>query len=74
MPTRFTITQLVLESKETLRHDSIRRRSSGFRYWFLVPFAGILIYAFIAWFSFLGLSEVAERLRMRLDREKARVE
>jgi hypothetical protein len=59
------------ESKETLRHDSIRRRSSGFRYWLLVPFAGLVVYAFIAWLSFLGLSAAAERIRMRMDRMKA---
>ena len=71
MPTRYTITQLVRESGETLRHDSIKRRSSGLRYWLLVPFAGFVIYAFVAWFSLLGISAMAERFRMKLDRMKA---
>ena len=71
MPTRYTLSQLAIESKETLRHDSIRRRSSGLRYWLLVPFAGFVIYAFVAWFSLLGISAMAERFRMKLDRTKA---
>ena len=71
MVNRYTFTQLVMESKETFRHDAIRRRSSGFRYWLLVPFASLVIYAVIAWLSFLGLSALAEKLRMRLRRWRA---
>jgi hypothetical protein len=64
--------QLILESKETLRNDGFRRRTSGFRYWLLVPFASVFIYIGIAWFSFIGMSAMAEKLRAKLHTWTAR--
>lgn len=74
MPSRYTIPQLIFDSKETFRQDSIRRRSSGFGYWLLVPFAFLIVYGFIAWLLFLGISDEAEKLRAWLNRLKAHAE
>lgn len=72
MGNRYTLPQMIMESKETLRNDGFRRRTSGFRYWLLAPLASVFIYMAIAWFAFIGLSAMAEKLHAKLDRWAAR--
>ncbi len=47
MTHRWTLVYQKIESESSLRNDGIRRRSSGFKYYLLVPLAGLLIYASI---------------------------
>jgi len=71
MTHRYTIPQLIMESQATLRNDAFRRKTSGFRYWLFVPLAAFLSYWAIAWFAYIGMSDVAERLRARRDRRSS---
>ncbi|MCU0860172.1 MAG: hypothetical protein MUE55_06275 [Thermoplasmata archaeon] len=73
MTNRYNISQLIMESKAPLMNDGFRRRTSGEKYWLLVPFAipffSLMIYSFVAWLAFLGFSDAAGRLRARITRK-----
>ncbi len=49
MTRRWTLVNQRIEAGSSLRHDGIRRRSSGFRYYLLLPLAGLLLYASMVW-------------------------
>jgi len=51
MVTRWTMISLRELTTPAVRMDDIKRRSSGFRYWLLVPFSGVFVYASVAWMS-----------------------
>ncbi len=63
------LTSILLRTMTTQSEmkDSMRRRTSGFRYWLLVPFVGVLIYASIIWSlgGLLVLGRLADRIRLR---------
>jgi hypothetical protein len=52
---RWTQITLREELKEDSRRDAMQRRSSGFRYWLLVPFTSFIFYGSIARAFFAGL-------------------
>lgn len=73
MTNRYNISQLIMDSKAPLRNDGFKRRTSGEKHWLLAPFAiplfSLMVYAFMAWLAFLGLSDVAGRLRAMVSRK-----
>lgn len=49
MTHRWTLVYQRIEAGPSLRNDGIKRRSSGFRYYLLLPLAGLLLYASMVW-------------------------
>jgi hypothetical protein len=47
---------------EPLRSEDVRRRSSGLRYWILVPVWGFLVYLAVIWAVLISLSVCVHRL------------
>lgn len=62
MTNRWTVVSKREFSSERIRNEDVSRRSGKLRYWLLLPAAGVLMYAGIAWLLMLILSPLT-RLR-----------
>jgi hypothetical protein len=51
MTHRWTLGYAKLEATAPLINDGFKRRSSGFKYYLLMPFAGLLFYAALIWWT-----------------------
>lgn len=58
MVNRWNLVSLRLATGDTIRNEDIDRRSSGLRYWLLLPSAPLLIYAGTAWILALIFSPI----------------
>ena len=54
MQDRFTVVGLKVELSERSRLQGLERRSSGFRYWILVPFFSFILYGSAIWAAIAG--------------------
>jgi hypothetical protein len=62
---RFTLANQRMEADEPLRTANVRRMSSGFRYWLLVPGAFLVMYYSLLWSIFILLGYVPGVGRLR---------
>ena len=56
MTHRWTLSYAKIESGMPLRKDGFKRRSSGFKYYLLLPLAGFLFYAALIWGAIVMVS------------------
>lgn len=70
MVNRWTPVYQRLATGDRIRSEDIERRSSGLRYWLLLPSAPILIYAGAAWILALILSPIVKIGRVFRTRTK----
>lgn len=68
MTTRLDFATMRMANDEAVRAEDVRRRFSGFHYWLVVPFAGMIIYAAVIWaiFSLIWPSGWSRDLLSRL--------
>lgn len=64
MTDRWTMVSQRIAASDAVRIEDVRRRSEGLRYWLLVPFAWLFIYAGALWIAILVLSPVAKVRRL----------